>query len=94
METPIGYGKNKFGELKEYFEDDFDEEELEELNSTGQVARQDYSEYYTIYSSKEKFKEAVTKEYDDYISILTRRIDDAKCAILTYEVKQIDLDRF
>jgi hypothetical protein len=60
----------------------------------GIVIRKECSESYTIYSSKEKFKEAVTKEYDDYISILTRRIDDARHDILVYELKQIDLDRF
>jgi hypothetical protein len=28
MKTPIGYGKNKFGELKEYFVDDLEDFEI------------------------------------------------------------------
>lgn len=94
MKTPIGYGKNKFGELKEYFPDDLEDIELCCLENMGIVVRKDYSESYTIYSSKEKFKEDVTKEYSDYISRQQYIIENARKTILTYEQKQIELDRF
>lgn len=51
MKTPIGYGKNMFGELEEYFPEDFESEELEELNTKGILnIRDDYGDDHYIYS--------------------------------------------
>jgi hypothetical protein len=94
MKTPIGYGKNMFGELKEYFTDDLDEEELEYLNNMGLVIRENYSEKYVIYSSKEKFKESVKKEYDDYISRLEFQIKSTKETLGIYKSKLKELENF
>lgn len=95
MKNPIGYGKNKFGELKEYFPEDFDPEELEELNSKGIVSsRDDYGDDHYIYTSKETFKLDLSAEYAGYIERQKFIIESAKQTIKTYELKQIELDRF
>lgn len=95
MKTPIGYGKNMFGELTEYFPEDFEPEELEELNSKGIVSRRDdYGDDHYIYTSKETFKIDLSAEYSRYIERQKFIIESAKQTIKTYEQKQLELDRF
>lgn len=95
MNTPIGYGKNMFGELKEYFPEDFEPEELEEFDAKGIFyIYDDYGDKHYIYKSKETFKLDLSSEYTRYIERQKYIIESAKQTILTYEQKQIELDRF